>query len=120
MSFAEERRQLLLVLVVVLLRVEGLSEVADELFRHRDLLWPHFLLLGVGETQVLRRDQFFLEPHQLENQRVAEGAHGHEMLLLAQRQLADPHHGGVLERLAQQGVRLLAPLLRHEVVAMPA
>jgi len=46
----------------------------------------------------------------------AAQAHGDEVLLLAEGELADAHHLRIGESLAQERVRLLTPLLRHEVV----
>ena len=102
------------VVVGVLGRIEGRREVVHELLGHLELLRPHER--GVGEGVLVGVHQLRGEAHDLEHQRVAHDPDAGQVLRLAHGHLADADDARVAHGLAQQRVRLLAPLGGQQVV----
>ncbi len=112
----DERAQLLLVLVGEVLGIEVAREALDEGCRQLELLRrdPH-RLVERGE----RRLAHLVGPQQrLQHEHVAAHAQRREPRLLAQREPHDRGAVGLLERLAQQHVRLRRGRVGLEVVRL--
>ena len=108
--------QRLAVLVLVLRGVELAGERLDEAAGHRQLLRAHLDVL-VEEAE-LGRAHLVRPQHRLEHEHAVAHAQRRQRLPVAQRHLDDGDLAGLLERVAQQHVRLDAGLVGLEVVAL--
>src|SRR4051812_40841357 len=104
--------------VLELLRLELVLERVDELARHVELG-----LLGVSlrarDVEVLDRHELVVEAHRVHREdAVADGAERHEVLAVVEDPAADAGATGLVERVVQQAVGVLAVVLRAEVVGL--
>src|SRR4051812_43492400 len=107
--------QALAVLVLELLRLELGLERLEQLARHLLLLLRR-VARRRGDVEVLHRHELVVEEHRVQAENAVERPHGDEVLAVVEDPPPDPGAVGLLERVVQQPVGILAVVLGAEVV----